>query len=482
MADLLRSPFLKLGVVDMPESGWVRTSTTWDDQNEAATFFRLVPVLNRAVTIRCNSIAALPFDIVRVRDGEIVDSSEDYQNITGWWDSPGDTLSQVEAALCVWNTAYLLNEGRALPVLRYLYPPSIVPDIDKETGQIKKFDRAVDGRMIPLRPEQVVHFWQFDPWIEAGPPKHSPVQAALAACGVLHNLDLFAAAFWARGAIKATILTVPQGTAKEEKDRLKTWWQTVLAGIKNAFNAHVLNADAVTATVIGEGVKELENTGLSDKEQRNVATAMGMPYTLLFSDAASYATAEIDQRQLYQHTVIPDALFIVRVLNARVLKPLGLSLRLAPERLEVFQEDETQRAGALAQLTTALADPASEVALQVLGYDLSDEQWELLRGLWTKKNSAPVPPALAPFTGMPQEEIDARNEAAEAEDTGEDVGAELRAWQKKAIARIKAGRPVNFTAEHIPPNLAGAIAGALEEAGNTADVKAIFENVWQNYP
>jgi hypothetical protein len=36
--------------------------------------------------------------------------------------------------------------------------------------------------------------------------------------------------------------------------------------------------------------------------------------------------------------------------------------------------------------------------------------------------------------------------------------------------------------EYIPPALAGAISGALEEVKTVGDVEAVFSDVWMGYP
>jgi hypothetical protein len=82
-----------------------------------------------------------------------------------------------------------------------------------------------------------------------------------------------------------------------------------------------------------------------------VATALGVPQTLLFSNAANYATAMADRLNLYDETIIPQCDLIEEVLNDQLLKPLGLRLEFQPKRLEVYQESEVQKADALTKLT-----------------------------------------------------------------------------------------------------------------------------------
>lgn len=78
------------------------------------------------------------------------------------------------------------------------------------------------------------------------------------------------------------------------------------------------------------------------------------------------------------------------------------------------------------------------------------------------------------------------NAARNAENTGQDqqAKADLEKWQAKAVNRVKRGKPAacEFESDTIEPSLAGAIAGALEAAKTTADVRGVFADVWQGYP
>ncbi len=61
---------------------------------------------------------------------------------------------------------------------------------------------------------------------------------------------------------------------------------------------------------------------------------------------------ESDERKFYENTVVPQARFIESALNEQLFTPLGYRWRFRPETLDVFQEDESQRAQALASRRT----------------------------------------------------------------------------------------------------------------------------------
>jgi hypothetical protein len=63
--------------------------------------------------------------------------------------------------------------------------------------------------------------------------------------------------------------------------------------------------------------------------------------------------------------------------------------------------------------------------------------------------------------------------------------ADLLAWERFALKRVKAGRPLReFESEHIPASMRGAIAGALETAQTIDDVRSVFRQAqnWSQYP
>ncbi len=491
MADLLNNPFIKTRLSDLPEEAWTYLSGQ-GGQGDLAEYYKSVPYLFRGVDLRANAVASMPFSIYNNRTGEEIDNSDDYQNEVGFWPDPVRTLGQIEAALVIWNCAYLSTErSRFRPKdLRYMIPSSVKPDYDPNAG-VKGFARNLGGgrEPRPLQVSDVVYFWPRDPWVEVGPPTTSPAQTAAAAAGVLLNIDRFAAAFFKRGAIKATILSVPDTTQPGERERLEKWWQKVVTGFRNMWAAHVMNADAVKATVVGEGLEGLAETELTQEKREAIATALGIPHSVLFSTAASGlgggGVAEQDDVHFYNKTVKPQCLFIQSTMNSQLFLPLGYSLRFHPEELDIFQEDENQRANSVTSLTTALENPLAEVAMDILGYEISEENMEKLRAYWASKRTVVTVPELPPAGEGDQ--VDAREAQELPADEmmlPDEALGELRAWRRKVVKRAKSGKgcSCHFESRSIPPSLQGAVSGALEMAASVDDVNAIFDSVWRGYP
>ncbi len=278
-------PELKAVATDMSPQDFL-SGVDVADTTPVQDYFSRTPWLYRGIELRANAVAAMPFRIMR---GETeVDSSEKWENKVGFLPDPQNLLWLTEAALCLWGTCYYWrdrNKAKALG-LRYIVPSTIAPKLDDAAGVVG-FERNLGTRKIDATTDDIVYLWKPDPYVEIGPPQSSPVQAALSAAGVLYNIDAFAEAFFKRGAIKATILSVEGNPAESERSRLKEWWARAVGGINNAFAANVLNGGVVKPVVIGDGLESLNSNTLTADKRADVATALGIPQTVLFSADAS---------------------------------------------------------------------------------------------------------------------------------------------------------------------------------------------------
>lgn len=368
MANILYDGRTKTNINSLPEEAW--TYLRGGKDSEQQNIWKRVPWLYRGVELRSQAVAQMPFGIYK---GETeIDDSEDYQNKIEILPSPARIFKLVEMSNIICGYAYLfriLNKYGYDKGIRYLVPTTIKPDINDEEGLVG-FKRTLRGQETPYKIEDIIHFWMADPYVEIGPPASSAGLAALAASGVLMNADEFAEAFFERGAIKATILSVPQGTSKDARTELKKWYSSVVSGIKNAFATEVVNADVVTATTIGEGMEGLENTQLTKEKREDISTALGIPQSIMFSSSATDSNREEDAKSFYQDTIVPQVKFIQEVLNNQLLIKMGYRLKFKPETLAVFQEDEEQRSGAF--MNYRMGGLLPSVTAEMLGLDLPD--------------------------------------------------------------------------------------------------------------
>ena len=438
---------VKAKVDDLPAEAW--TVLSGGQASTEQDHFQAVPWLYRGVGLRADALGSLPFAILK---GESeIDTSDDYQNKVEFLPDPMRLFGLIEASITCLGKSYLFNGYNLMRTveLRYLSPTSVSPVWNKDTGELAGFTRNVNGVQVPLAVEDVIHFWMADPFVEQGPPKAYPLKAALLAAGVLFNVDRFAAAFFERGAIKPTILTAPQlRPGSPEAKKLKAWWQRITAGINRAFAAEVA-ATELKAEIIGEGIKELENTALTGEKREDISTALGIPQTLLFSQAANYATAQEDRLSFYKETIVPEARFIESALNTQLFEPQGLKLVFRPETLDVFQKDEQVRSMAFVNYKNA-GLPINVIG-PMLGIELpAGFDWDQLQDEVDERRDQ-MQEQLGGGGGFAQSSDD---ENAEDEAEGKGLSAEaiadLKKWAKKAKSR---GGYAPFESKHIPLDL-----------------------------
>lgn len=372
MANILYDGHRKTNINNLPEEAWEYLRGEGEDSG-LKLLQKKVPWLYRGLEYRANGVASVPFAIYK-GDAEF-DTSEDWQNKIEIMPDPWTLLRKLEKSMTLFNYGYLAQPKNPYGIakeLRYLVPSTMKPIIT-EDGGLTHFERKLRGKTIEMGIDEVVYFWGDDPYTEIGHPQSSPATAAMAAAGVLMNVDEFAAAFFERGAIKATILAVPQGTQKDERDALSKWYSGIMTGISNAFSTKVLNADAVTATVIGEGLEGLENTTLSKDKKEDISTALGIALSKMFPTTATDSNRAEDEKSYLNDTIVPQTRFYEGILNKQVFDDLGLKWKFQPQQMDLFQEDEQKRADAFSKYVAAVGRDKASIIAEMLGLELPDQ-------------------------------------------------------------------------------------------------------------
>jgi SPP1 gp7 family putative phage head morphogenesis protein len=163
--------------------------------------------------------------------------------------------------------------------------------------------------------------------------------------------------------------------------------------------------------------------------------------------------------------VIPDGQIIEQSWNDQIFYPLDLEFEFQPDQLDIMQEDEADRATSLGALTNA-GIPLI-LAMEILGYDLTDEQWAALNAAEEeKKRRAEELAQQFQGTGADVNASDAASAAGKPKPTADGVTDErgkaskallddLRRW---AVKTKKRGKPCEFDSEHISPTVRALIA------------------------
>jgi HK97 family phage portal protein len=429
--------------------------------------------VRRCLELRANALSAMPYAVLS-RAGDTVD-----------WPFTGDLkrlLWLTEGAMCIYGRAYWFRkrQGRRVLYHRWLVPSSIQESY--QTDGTPLFERTINGQKQTYTPQDITYFWEPALDVEAGPGLGC-VETALAAAGLSYNMNEFASNFFRQGALPGVLLTVESNISDSEKARLEKWWKKMVQGVKRAWDSVAISAQ-IKPVVLGYPVDQLAMPELTAIVRQQIATAMGVPQTML-EDAASYATAGEHRQSFYQDTVVPRCKLLEAVINEQVLEPIGYRLEFREQELDLFQEDEEQRSASLVHLTTAGVPLL--LAMQMLGYDLPDgityKQLEAKLEARRQEVAAQMQPK--PEAETPEGEGDKGEGVVDEGEKGPDTRAlakdlamqDIEKWQRKALKRLKAGQCAGcgFESEWIPDSYKEAVTPLLEAAHTPADVRAAFK-------
>lgn len=428
--------------------------------------YALVPWVRRCISLRAGAIASIPFTL-KANGVELEPETIASMPMTA---NLPELLSRVETAVCVYGAGYLLKQRNDYMTngLQWALPSVMTPYYNLTTGELEYIIRNANNRTDNVPLDDLVYF--FEPAIhrEVGPGT-ALVQTALISAGLARYADRMVSGYFERGAIGTTILTVENATPQDpESQRLENWWKKTTAGIARAFNTIAISKQ-VKINQLVPIIRDLMVPELTANARNQIAVTFGVPQTML-EDAAQVATRVSEDRQaFYSETVIPRAEWYAQVLNEQLFKPMRMELTFNWHELEVMQEDEVARAGSLQSLTSA-GFPI-DLAAEVLGYDLTDEQWARLKAEASKPKRQPT------LFGLPkpeEQEQEHAEEMSEENDLDEDAKTEMKTWRRFAL-KHGAEKALGFECAHVPAPVADEVRSRLKEATTEAALKAAFE-------
>jgi HK97 family phage portal protein len=349
------------------------------DETTPRSLYAAVGWLYACVNLRSDRVASLPWAVFQ-GENQLFNNDEDLAAYP-YLDNFSDLLELTEMALCLCGYAYWFKQrnARNMPLMmRWFAPDTMEPLYDPTVG-IAGFRRHQGNAINPFpasqsasrtySPDDIVYFKLPNAFseLEPGTP---PAQAAFADAQVLHHMSDFTSAFFGRGAIKATVLRVDPNMMDDQVQKVEAWWKRFFSGIKNAWSTATIRSDALEAVVVGEGLESLTNSDLTLERRQSIATALGVPHSIVAADAANFATAQQDEINFLTNCIIPEGRLIQSTLNRQIFTPVGLRFQFEPERLSAMQEDEEQRATAYSLYVSAQMRPS--IAAQLVGLNLPD--------------------------------------------------------------------------------------------------------------
>lgn len=450
------------------------------------SLWQIVWVLHRCVTLRALAVANMPREIVDDNGRVVAAANMPVQPV----DDKGnpiphdselpfeidlsDLLWRTEASLSLLGQAYWHKERvrRLLKGVRWLDPKTIKPVISRTSG-LAGFERNISGfKPIPIPLEDMMWIWL--PGLREAKPGPAPGQAAARQADVLHNMDTFIEKFFERGAMPTTLVMTDKLVGNEEERRkIKSYLQRALTGIGNAFGLEILNS-AFKFETLTPPLKSMVIPEITDDKAKQVAVAMGVPLSIVFSDAANYAVSQTDDVHYYTKTIEPQINFVQPKINKRLLRPMGLHLRFRPDKLEVYQKLEVEKVTAYSLLFDRKVITEDELR------ESAGLQPRALEEKPTITVTAGVDEGLedegAEETGVAAaKRADAAAKRADA--AAQAKGDDLAKWQRKVIKSLKSGRDpaaVEFESAALTAWEMAYIRKGLRNAQVAEEVKAAF--------
>lgn len=470
----------------LPAEAWKSLTGGMTPQGkELLDIYETVSWFRRGVDARCEAMASMPFVFVREGSDEELDEGEipdfpfelDFENL----------LNVVEGWLTLFGAAYLFRGVNAFSVpkeIRPMHPETITPKYDDEKGLIG-FERRIKATTLMLSKDELIYFWLPNRRSEIGPGK-SPAHAAMIAAGLLANSDDFTTRYFDNGVIAPTLVTVPAGTSTTEKERLESWVKRTIRGLKNAFSVLAISADVQVnplGTMLNLGSLGIDT--LTDKKREDIATALGVPQSILFSNAANFAVADADDRHFYTKTIIPESKRIERVFNTQLFKLLGWELKFKPELIETFQRAESEKAASMVALAGkpiySVNEAREEMGREpVPGGDWEDAERQRQDQLQLRREQ------IQAMARQPQQNGQPSNNPPPKEDEPP-AKADLQKWRVMAVKRLAEGKPekaLAFQSSTISAFLKWFIEDGLKITKTAEDINDLFDQAaeWGEYP
>lgn len=411
--------------------GWMQSMSRSGRIASAPDAYEVVPMLYRAVNLRCDAISTVPYTLKR--NGDAVDWP--------WRQSVSELVKATERSLLLTGGAYWYKviKGRTMIGFVVLNPTTMTVNFEPTRATLEDpysgalFTQTQLGKVYgPWTINDIVYFRE-PSYRDDILPGLAPASVALQSSQLGHYLERFTSAFFEGGAQPVMVMNLPEAMDDAEFARFRGEFATRVGGVANAFRSLFVRSPELKVQKVTPDINTMMLPELQERVITSIAMTLGVPRTMLEASAANYATADSDRQSFWRETIVPRLGMLEQVMNNQLLGPIGYEIVFEPEKLDVMQADEANRADSLLKLTQA--GVALPDAMRILGYDNVDEMF-LTPTVEAPANELPTeaPPQPEPVVG---------DIAPPQPDAAASMTARRNDWAllaKKIERRIKAGK------------------------------------------
>ena len=433
-----------------------------------------VPLIFRAIRLRCNSLLRVPHYIYDEKDNilanyEFEDTMPLYDLL---WLSEAAVLLKGASFVLKNKNVYGYNKG-----LQWINPFTM--NKIYRNGEYLYYQLLPYGKRFPEQGEfwtvdDFLYFKDFNPFDDLA-EGISATEVALDNARLAGGVSKFLADFFRNDALPVTMVVMPSGVQDPERERVENWFKKRLRGIRNQVQRVIGVSGDVKIEKLTSDLEKFAFEKVDAHTVECISDAFELPQSLLRSTSGANRSISDNERRSYlEDTIIPRTNFYERILNP-FLKEFGQRIEFAPQELGEMQENEVNRSTALKNLTGAGIPYLA--ALDILGYELSDEAQKII----DDDLKEPEEPAQTPHQVSDQPNDSSylqdphRNDMPNAQEPKQ-MKAELDKWMRKAISNFKAKKTLDFEFESniISKEQREKIRSALKTVNTEEEIKVVF--------
>jgi HK97 family phage portal protein len=429
----------------------------WNIMSEKAhtSSYSKVPLIFRALNLRCNALNRVPIYIYRARtEVEEYPFEEEFPL--------KDLLWLAEASVLITGSSYLLklqNKYNIEKGLQWLNPTTMNVKLNEQNEKV--FWQELNGRRYPdngfWTEDELLYWAMFNPLNDLGGGV-SALSLASPNGDLQHYVTTFLNKFFKSGAMPVTMVMLPSGTQEPERERVENWFKKSVQGLKNAFRVLGVRGELKVEKMTPE-LKSFELEKLDTHSIDNIAWAFDIPKTLLTSDSSNKATADTEYRNFISNTIEPRCQWFETRIN-KWLSEYNYRIEFAPQEMAEMKEDENKKATAFKAYVDA--GMSLQLAAAVTGVDIPED----FESFWDEETNKPQPTVLQPGQ-------QANDETQQEDEQQQD----MQKWYRKSLSRIRSGKNAQceFVSAFIPEDRRLKVFESLSEIKNDVELKKLFD-------